>query len=162
MNNLKRTTMSLAFFFDMARYAYRNKTSSSEQQLLTMFIAVNNEDWQALSLMGDFSPSLCNWIEDCMSNSDLRNIKEAMSQAYHHLWGKNGGIFQSYVQEEGQLVLSCPNDGQINVFSPHGQKPNRYMEFTSNRLHNAAELIILMSGLFALNGIARRDGAGSF
>lgn len=150
---LRRTVMSLAFFTDMARYACREKTSSPKSQLLAFLILIDEKEGR-ISIGGDYSPSLCSWLNDGISRQDLESIAGAMQQTYYHIWdGKMHGRFDAYINAEGQLRLECPCDGAIYVFSSH----RNYMEFSSSPILNISILMTLLAGLAAVNGVARRE-----
>jgi hypothetical protein len=150
---LRRTAVSLEFFTGMARYAYRKKTSSKESQLFAFFISINEEQGR-IAIGGDYSPGLCDWFKNRISRQDLENISAAMEQAYFHIWGKKMyGHFGAYINQDGQLMLQCPCDGLIYVFS----SPKNYMEFSSGPIQNISILMTLLTGLATVNGIARRE-----
>jgi len=153
---LRRTAISLAFFSDMARSVYRKGTSSKQDQLLAFFVLIDEANGR-IGIMGDYSSRLCRWFGDGISRGDLESVTEAMRQTYYHIWDREmHGHFGTYINEEGQLILQCPFDGTLYVFSDHDGK---YMEFSSNQLPNISVLLSLISGLAAVNGIARREMA---
>jgi len=150
---LRRTAMSFAFFTDMARYAYRGKTSSTKSQLLALFVSIDEKGGR-ISIGGDYSPALCGWFKDGISRHDLESIEGAMQQTYYHIWdGKMHGSFDAYIDTEGRLTLKCPCDGEIYVLSSH----RNYMEFSSGQIPNIPILMTLLAGLATVNGIARRE-----
>jgi hypothetical protein len=154
------TIQSISLFTEIVRSFYRPSLfSSGKRQLISLFVVANHERG-LYAVAGDYSSTLCDWLDDIASNDDLKNVERAMEQTYSYLWNRpRCGSFQAYLHEGGCLTLQCPS--HCIVYPRSSRQKHRGLEFDSSEMRHEVEALIILSGLFALCEIAGRDIYGS-
>jgi hypothetical protein len=150
---IKKTVLSLFLFTDIARYAYKDMVNLTFKKQLLSFIVFADTNY---NIGGDMSPTFCWHLENIIGRSNLENTQEAMRHTYSHIWGgERDSIFQAYVEENGFLVLNCLNGGLCPT--GYSQRGGKGAEFSSNDISTPADILILLSGLFAICEQIRKE-----
>ena len=158
---IREAVQSIALFTELARSAYMNNEASNleKRQLISLYVVANHEHGK-YAIGGDYSPLLCNWLEDIATKGDMDNIVRAMEQTYSYIWDRpRCGTFLAYPQEEGGLVLRCPS--YCVVYPRSLRLKDRGIEFDSSEVMHEAEVLVLLSGLSVLCEEAGREIYGS-
>ncbi|MFA5208543.1 MAG: hypothetical protein WC428_07925 [Candidatus Paceibacterota bacterium] len=151
---------SISLFTELVRSFYRPSLfSSGKRQLISLFVVANHERG-LYAVAGDYSSTLCDWLDNIASNDDLKNTARAMEQTYSYLWNRpRCGNFLAYLHEGGCLTVQCPSHC---IVSPRSlRQKNRGVEFDTSEMRHEVEALVILSGLFALCETAGRDIYGS-
>lgn len=157
--SIHAVVQSIALFTELARSSYREGGFREKKQLISLYVVANHERG-LYAIAGDYSPTFCDWLNDIASRDDFENAERAMEQTYSYIWNRpRSGIFQVYPHEEGGLTLQCPS--HCVVYPRSSRVGHRGVEFDSSEVRHGAEVLVPLSGLFALCEIAGRDIYGS-
>ena len=123
------------------------------------------------SIGGAFSSELSSYLAVMPENTLLTEIKKATKQAYENMMGDRleyfQDDFQSYVGENGYLVINCIGDACQVHNDTHSYDKGRSRGFTCHNVDNAEQQLTLLAGLGRLHRLFRnatqeiQDVAGS-
>jgi hypothetical protein len=152
---------SIALFTELARYAYgKNQATRMDKKQLLFLYVVADHDRGLYSVAGDYSSTICDWMENVASKDEIDNIAEAMRQTYSYIYDRSSsGNFSAYLREEGYLTLQCPQ--HCVVYPRSSRLKHGGVEFDSSEVMNGGEVLILLSGLSVLCEEAGREIYGS-
>ncbi|MFA5087314.1 MAG: hypothetical protein WC470_03380 [Candidatus Paceibacterota bacterium] len=158
---IQAIVQTMVLFTHFVRPAYRQGLDPlGRSQLLSLYVVADYQN-NRYGIGGDYSVELCDWLENKADNSDLDNIKRAMEQTYSYIYGRpyQGGNFLTYLTEDGCLFLECPTDC-VTYAKPHRTKITG-REYDSSGFCHPGEILVTLSGLFALYDIAGKAIYGS-
>lgn len=141
------------------------ETSCSLPQLMTVQ-TVTLKDMHGGSLDGDYSISLCRWMDRLYKtgNSEIVEMTEAMKSAYGKM---DGGLRSFYFSsfwarvayEGGWLNVTCPGDacGLHPASTSVDRSGERGYEFSCHNVDDSMQQITLLAGLAVLHDKARKE-----
>jgi hypothetical protein len=150
-------------FTELVRSFYKESIFSFGKRQLVSLYVVADYDRGLYAIAGDYSSTLCDWLNDMASKNDLEKIVWAMEHTYSYIWDRkmptSYGTFLAYLHEGGCLTIQCPS--HCIVCPRSSRVKHRGVEFDSSEVCNVGEVLVLLSGLSVLCEIAGRDIYGS-
>ncbi|MFZ3057760.1 MAG: hypothetical protein WA092_01810 [Minisyncoccales bacterium] len=152
---------SIALFTELARQVYgvNQPTRMEKKQLLALYVVADRKrDLYAVG--GDYSSTICDWLDNIASRDNLDRVAKAMEQTYFYIWDRfRCGSFLAYLHEGGYLTIQCPS--HCVVYPRSSRLKSGGVEFDSSEVCHGAEILVLLSGLSALYEMVGRDIYGS-
>jgi hypothetical protein len=156
-NSVHAAVQSIALFTELVRQVYRvnQPTRMEKKQLLALYVVADRKR-ELYAVAGDYSSTICDWLDNIASRDDLKNVEGAMKQTYSYIWDRfRCGSFLAYLQEGGYLTIQCPS--YCVVYPRSSRLKSGGVEFDSSEVRHGAEVLVLLSGLSALYETAGRD-----